>query len=909
MAKILLVHGMSEEKRTHETVLAKMRRAVLGALKGAAPEGAAPRLLEKDIALVYWGDLLRGADDIPAAREKSVSLDIQEWYTDYLRGMIRAIDRRVDYNSLGNPTTGAAKAVHGFVYQTAQYMGNAPALQIEAEAGPSLYEQVQAKFHAALAPDTRMVIGHSLGSVIAYEGMCTAERGHAVRTLLTMGSPIGTPRLIYDRLRPPLQRGRRPWPGVHRWINVTAAQDWRTAPVPRITDLFAGGVEDHVVSHGSSGFPGWAHSFKKYCSHRVVREALLEAVGPDPTEPDEAASKRYYLGVGVGAPFADRSAGAGRLSVEEDLTNMKKAFVGCLGYEPVPLDLPPWSPDREPSASSFVKALEAWLGQARLGPQNTLAIYFTGHGHCSPVGRHYLCFTGFDERNPTQNSLQPEALANLIIDRVSRAGQLWLIFDCCYAGAASAAASDIFKHAVSRTDGLTAWLTAACGPFHPGYDGVFSRAFLGAVGDARDLSELNKAIETLLGTSAPQRVHNIAFLAGGGNNLLGRTGAAPAPTSSASHSTAAQVRPHPAVAAAAPRRPRSRLRSLAYMSLASMIVAVAIAIVVSKGPHPHRPPLWVPTPSRQTDVAAAPPGMVRVEGRSINLGIPDAEAQQLFRDCRAVRGRACGSAFERSIFAREIRNEGMPPVAVASFFLDRTEVTNRAYVDWLNENRSSFKPEGLRRAGEDGTTDIDWIVTDARGERLAAVRMSHTPRSIAPIRYEGGGYLVDGAWAERPVTFVTWLGANRFCLDRHKRLPSEEEWELAARGSAGHRYPWGDAQPDTCAKSVFGRGRDGACRTEIPGPAPVATSTGDVTPQGVRDLAGNVAEWTASFYRGVDAGPPCPVRPGEVCRVVRGGGFLDDPFFLRGSARTRLPSSALARDVGFRCALDPEGPT
>lgn len=140
-----------------------------------------------------------------------------------------------------------------------------------------------------------------------------------------------------------------------------------------------------------------------------------------------------------------------------------------------------------------------------------------------------------------------------------------------------------------------------------------------------------------------------------------------------------------------------------------------------------------------------------------------------------------------------------------------------------------------------------------------------------------------------PMNCVDWNEAEIHCRWLGKRLPTEEEWEWAARGTAGRIHPWGSAPPDE-TRACFGR--DGTCS--------VGERSAGATPEGVRDLAGNVWEWTASPY--------CPYdKPGceSSQRAVRGGSYTArDASRLRGALRSGHVVTLRERYLGFRCAKD-----
>jgi len=158
---------------------------------------------------------------------------------------------------------------------------------------------------------------------------------------------------------------------------------------------------------------------------------------------------------------------------------------------------------------------------------------------------------------------------------------------------------------------------------------------------------------------------------------------------------------------------------------------------------------------------------------------------------------------------------------------------------------------------------------------------------------------------DHPVTCVDWTQASAYCAWVGKRLPSEAEWERAARGPSGRTFPWGEQAAD-CRRAVMsaeapGCGARGAAAVGSRSPA------GD-SPEGVSDLAGNVWEWVGDWYRaryyriGRDRNPTGPASGAS--RVMRGGSWQDDGADLRGARRDHAPPTFRHRDLGFRCARD-----
>jgi len=177
-----------------------------------------------------------------------------------------------------------------------------------------------------------------------------------------------------------------------------------------------------------------------------------------------------------------------------------------------------------------------------------------------------------------------------------------------------------------------------------------------------------------------------------------------------------------------------------------------------------------------------------------------------------------------------------------------------------------------------------------------------------PVDSEHGRFLAHWKGAQcakalldHPVVFVSWLDASAYCRWAGRRLPSEAEWEKAARGTDGRRYPWGRDDP-TDELASFGRPRGG--RTEPVGQHPLGAS-----PYGCEDMAGNVWEWCEDrdvprFYlSGPDCNPRNTAGPASASHVVRGGAYAFDARALRTYARHGFHPHFRLEYVGFRVAM------
>jgi len=241
-------------------------------------------------------------------------------------------------------------------------------------------------------------------------------------------------------------------------------------------------------------------------------------------------------------------------------------------------------------------------------------------------------------------------------------------------------------------------------------------------------------------------------------------------------------------------------------------------------------------------------------------------------------------------------------VTLAAFRIDRTEVTNAQFAEFLNALPA--KPAGTALGGKVGPANV------APADRALFLEFSGKPAPYTIIDLDDAEALIgvrDGRFApnpgfeNHPVTEATWAGALAYCRWRGTRLPTEVEWEAAARGMEGRTFPWGEATPTT-ELAVINRASGDIL--------PVGSRPRGATPEGLLDMAGSLLEWTSTLdrpypYR-ADDGREDPGLPGE--RVVRGGNYVfdDAPERLTTWNRTvswRNPATG-HRQIGVRCAAD-----
>lgn len=210
-------------------------------------------------------------------------------------------------------------------------------------------------------------------------------------------------------------------------------------------------------------------------------------------------------------------------------------------------------------------------------------------------------------------------------------------------------------------------------------------------------------------------------------------------------------------------------------------------------------------------------------------------------------------------------------VYLNAYYIDLREVTVTEYAEFLNDHINYEEIPS-------------WILLDD---------------PTAQIEFRDNKYSPIKVRANEPVVNVSWDGAAKYAEWRGKRLPTEAEWERAARGVDGREWPWGNDEDPTRTNTV---------ESLLGQLMPVGSTVGDVSAIGCIDMAGNVMEWCFDYYsktyymfspRENPQGPPT-----GVFRVARGGSYQSTMIDARCAHRLFFKSDRFAPDLGFRCVKD-----
>ena len=229
-----------------------------------------------------------------------------------------------------------------------------------------------------------------------------------------------------------------------------------------------------------------------------------------------------------------------------------------------------------------------------------------------------------------------------------------------------------------------------------------------------------------------------------------------------------------------------------------------------------------------------------------------------------------------------------------------THVTNQQFADYLNE---ALEAGTIKKSNNEivGYYPGDEFNDGRHEEEILAGEYIHIPLDdpVLRLNYDGNKFTAQETWANHPMTMVSWFGAKAYCEYYDWRLPSELEWEKAARGTDIRPFPWGDSFERNNANLITSRdpfedmGSFGSRTTPV-GFYNGKTYGGYVTldsasPYGVYDMAGNVWEWTSNVYKE------------QHYRYLRGGSKDVYENYLRIWVRNSSTPVHISPSFGFRC--------
>ena len=215
-------------------------------------------------------------------------------------------------------------------------------------------------------------------------------------------------------------------------------------------------------------------------------------------------------------------------------------------------------------------------------------------------------------------------------------------------------------------------------------------------------------------------------------------------------------------------------------------------------------------------------------------------------------------------------------VYLDSFYISKYEVTNAQYCEFLNAYGNS--------CGDNVCIDLN--------------------SSYCDIYYQDGKYYVKEGKDNYPVVEVTWFGAKAFCEYYGWRLPTEAEWEKAARGTDKRKYPWGDHEPYYDGKYYANYNPGSYDEDGYEYSSPAGSFPEGASPYGCMDMAGNVWEWVNDWYDSYyystspDHNPQGPSTGFD--KIIRGGSWLRYPVHIRCSEREPQSPQNSVSDIGFR---------
>ena len=288
MSKIVAIHGIAQQVEGEDTLSATWLPALRSGLRRAKAEQPE----DKEFSCAFYGDLFRQAGERLGDKAIDFAWEADDVTDPWERDLLRAwweeaarIEREVPPpDERGKATPQFVQSALNALSHSKFFAGIAERLLIGNLKQVSKYFRenpvratVQERVADWIAPDTKVLIGHSLGSIVAYEALC-AHPDWPVRTLVTLGSPLGIRNLIFERLRPAPVNGKGAWPrSIVRWVNVSdrgdiVALSKELGPMFNISDggdivalrealgpMFKGAIEEYLVDNDAN-----AHDVKPY---------------------------------------------------------------------------------------------------------------------------------------------------------------------------------------------------------------------------------------------------------------------------------------------------------------------------------------------------------------------------------------------------------------------------------------------------------------------------------------------------------------------------------------------------------------------------------------------------------------------------------------------------------------------
>ncbi len=286
MPKIVGIHGIAQQYKSAHELQAEWLPSLRDGLTAAGRSDAADSVGDGDLRVSFFGNLFRPRAAMGAEFPPSTAADLRS--VEEIELLTELYDAAVSLEPTLGPPTGALGPVRvGVQVMTERLLRSRTFAKLISERAfvgnlkqvtqflnvPQIKEKVLARVHEEIDDNVRILIGHSLGSIVAYEYLCRYQPPR-IELLLTLGSPLGIPNVIFNRLTPTPREAGGTWPGaVNRWVNVADPDDV-VALRKKLADLFPpppglAPVADELVDNGDK-----PHAIRPYLNAAETGAAL-----------------------------------------------------------------------------------------------------------------------------------------------------------------------------------------------------------------------------------------------------------------------------------------------------------------------------------------------------------------------------------------------------------------------------------------------------------------------------------------------------------------------------------------------------------------------------------------------------------------------------------------------------------